>query len=59
MNVQAASVRLHNIVGDTKSEPGALGAFFCGEEGLQDFIFDLIRDARAVVFDFDGDLAVI
>jgi hypothetical protein len=49
---------LHDIVGDTQPQPGSLCALFGGEERLQDFVFDLVGDARAVVFDFDGDALV-
>jgi hypothetical protein len=51
-------MRLHNIIREYSAQPRTLRPFLRGKKRLQDFVFDLIGDARAVVFDFDGYIPV-
>ena len=50
------TLTLHNIIGDAQPQAGSLRSFFSGEKRLHDFVFDLIGDAGAVVFNFDDDV---
>ena len=47
-------MRLYNIIAQRQSQSRSLPCRFGGEEGLEDFVFDGGRDARAVVG--EGDL---
>ncbi len=47
-------MRLQNIIGNTQPQPRTLRSMLRRKKRLQNFVFDLIRNARAVVFDFDG-----
>lgn len=49
-------MRLHNIMGDTQAR--TLSAFLRRNKRLQDFVFDLVGNARAVVIDGDLDPAL-
>jgi hypothetical protein len=45
---------LNNIIRNTQPKPRTLRALLCGKKRLQDFVFDLVGNARPVVFDLDG-----
>ena len=47
----------YNIVTHAQTEAGSLAGGFCGEEGLKNFVFDVVGYARAIVG--DGDLYAI
>jgi len=48
-------VGLHDVETHAEAETGALTGGFGGEEGLEDFLFNLRRDAGAVVGDLYCD----
>src|ERR1700741_1769315 len=54
---EAASVLLHDAVGNGKPEPRALAHLLGGEERLEDAGHDLGRDAGAVVLELHDDPA--
>ena len=58
VDLEIAAVHLDDAVADGQAQPGALPLFLGGEEGLEDLLQVLRRDARAVVGHRDGHLAV-
>ena len=46
----------HNIIRQTQPQTRALPGRFGGEEGLEDFLTDGIRDAIAIVLYLDDDM---
>jgi hypothetical protein len=40
-------------MGDAQPQPSSFRSFFGGKEWLQDFVFDLVGDAGAIVGDGD------
>ena len=47
---------LYNIMSYTQPQPRTLCPLLRRKKRLQDFVFDFIGNARAVVFDLDGDM---
>jgi hypothetical protein len=44
-------MRLHNIIAQAQSQARSLTRRLCGEKRLEDFVFDGVGDAGAIVFD--------
>ena len=55
----AAAVFLHDRVGDGEAEPGALADFLRREERIEHLALTLLRNARAIVIDFEHERSAI
>src|SRR6056297_1956917 len=55
MDASLSPMRFDDIVSYTEPKPGTLRPLFRGKKRLKDLLFDLLGNARAIVFDFDGD----
>ena len=55
LHLQLPPMRLHYIMGNAQPKACSLRPFFGGKERLQNFVFDIVWDAGAVVGDGNGD----
>ena len=55
VDIHSSTMGFDDIVCDAQAQAGSLCSFFRGKKRLQDFVFYVVGDARAVVFDLDGD----
>ena len=51
--IDGTTMHFHNIIGSTQAKTDNLRPFFRRKERLHDLVLDVVRDAGAVVFNFN------